>query len=89
MICVLFPPQVASFTGEKQAVANYNMSLIKAYQSGANEGLATGLGLGSLFSIIYCSYALAIWFGARLILEKGYTGGQVLNVIIAVLTASM
>lgn len=80
---------VASFTGEKQAVANYNMSLIKAYQSGANEGLATGLGLGSLFSIIYCSYALAIWFGARLILEKGYTGGQVLNVIIAVLTASM
>lgn len=80
---------VASFTGEKQAVANYNKSLNKAYQSGANEGLATGLGLGSLFSIIYCSYALAIWFGARLILEKGYTGGQVLNVIIAVLTASM
>ncbi|OIT06993.1 PREDICTED: ABC transporter B family member 11-like [Nicotiana attenuata] len=80
---------VASFTGEKQAVANYNKSLIKAYHSGANEGLATGLGLGSLFSIIYCSYALAIWFGARLILEKGYTGGQVLNVIIAVLTASM
>ncbi|XP_009593037.1 ABC transporter B family member 11-like [Nicotiana tomentosiformis] len=80
---------VASFTGEKQAVANYNKSLIKAYQSGASEGLATGLGLGSLFSIIYCSYALAIWFGARLILEKGYTGGQVLNVIIAVLTASM
>ncbi|XP_060175041.1 ABC transporter B family member 11-like [Lycium barbarum] len=80
---------VASFTGEKQAVANYNKSLIKAYKSGANEGLATGLGLGSLFAIIYCSYALAIWYGSRLILEKGYTGGQVLNVIIAVLTASM
>lgn len=89
MTCVLFPPQVASFTGEKQAVANYNKSLVKAYQSGANEGLASGLGLGSVFAIIYCSYALAIWFGARLILEKGYTGGQVLNVIIAVLTASM
>ncbi|KAK4363734.1 hypothetical protein RND71_018975 [Anisodus tanguticus] len=80
---------VASFTGEKQAVANYNKSLIKAYQSGANEGLATGLGLGSLFAIIYCSYALAIWYGSRLILDKGYTGGQVLNVIISVLTASM
>ncbi|CAN4113601.1 unnamed protein product [Withania somnifera] len=80
---------VASFTGEKQAVADYNKSLNKAYQSGANEGLATGLGLGSLFSIIYGSYALAIWYGAKLILEKGYTGGQVLNVIIAVLTASM
>ncbi|KAG5618960.1 hypothetical protein H5410_018784 [Solanum commersonii] len=25
-------------------------------------------------------YALAIWYGARFILGKGYTGGQVLNV---------
>lgn len=39
--------------------------------------------------IIFCSYGMAIWFGARLILEKGYSGGQVLNVIIAVLTGSM
>ncbi|KAK6785819.1 hypothetical protein RDI58_014344 [Solanum bulbocastanum] len=80
---------VASFTGEKQAVADYNESLIKAYHSGAKEGLATGLGLGSVFAIIYCSYALAIWYGARLILEKGYTGGKVINIIIAVLTSSM
>lgn len=39
--------------------------------------------------IIFGSYALAIWFGSRMILEKGYTGGQVMNVIIAVLTGSM
>ena len=89
MICILFPPQVASFTGEKKAIADYNESLIKAYHSGAKEGLASGLGLGSLFALMYCSYALAIWYGARLILEKGYTGGQVINIIVAVLTASM
>ncbi|WMV27573.1 hypothetical protein MTR67_020958 [Solanum verrucosum] len=29
---------------------------------------------------MYSSYALAIWNGARFILGKGYTGGQVLNV---------
>ncbi|KAH0660368.1 hypothetical protein KY289_029116 [Solanum tuberosum] len=80
---------VASFTGEKKAIADYNESLIKAYHSGAKEGLASGLGLGSLFALMYCSYALAIWYGARLILEKGYTGGQVINIIVAVLTASM
>ncbi|KAH6787539.1 P-glycoprotein 11 [Perilla frutescens var. hirtella] len=80
---------VASFTGEKRAVAAYQRSLVKAYQSGVQEGWATGLGFGSAMFIIFCSYALAIWFGAKMILEKGYTGGEVLNVIIAVLTGSM
>lgn len=39
--------------------------------------------------VIFCSYALAVWFGGKMILEKGYTGGEVLNVIMAVLTGSM
>jgi ATP-binding cassette, subfamily B (MDR/TAP), member 1 len=39
--------------------------------------------------VIFCGYALAVWFGAKMIMEKGYNGGTVINVIIAVLTASM
>ncbi|CAL8990956.1 unnamed protein product [Prunus brigantina] len=35
------------------------------------------------------SYALAIWFGGKMILEKGYTGGEVINIVFAVLTGSM
>ncbi|CAL8990978.1 unnamed protein product [Prunus brigantina] len=80
---------VASFTGEKQAIANYNNSLIKAYNSGVQEGLASGFGMGSVMLIMMCSYALAIWFGGKMILEKGYTGGEVINVVFAVLTGSM
>ncbi|XWS31898.1 hypothetical protein CRYUN_Cryun23aG0115300 [Craigia yunnanensis] len=80
---------VASFTGEKQAISNYNKFLIIAYKSGVYEGAAAGLGLGIVMLIIFCSYALAVWFGGRMILERGYTGGQVVNVIIAVLTGSM
>lgn len=80
---------MASFTGEKRAVAEYEKSLVKAYESGVQEGWATGLGFGSAMFIIFCSYALAIWFGAKMILEKGYSGGEVLTVIIAVLTGSM
>lgn len=80
---------VASFTGEKQAVTKYNQFLVNAYKSGVFEGLAAGLGLGTVMFIIFASYALAVWFGAKMILEKGYTGGTVLNVIIAVLTGSM
>ncbi|PIN20100.1 Multidrug/pheromone exporter, ABC superfamily [Handroanthus impetiginosus] len=80
---------VASFTGEKQAVAAYEKSLVKAYQSGVHEGWASGFGFGVVMFIVFCSYALAIWYGGKMILEKGYTGGEVLNVVFAVLTGSM
>ncbi|XP_052878978.1 ABC transporter B family member 4-like isoform X2 [Gossypium arboreum] len=80
---------VASFTGEKQAISNYNKFLVTAYKSGVHEGTAAGLGLGVVLLIIFCSYSLAVWFGGKMILEKGYTGGVVVNVIIAVLTGSM
>ncbi|XP_016647146.1 PREDICTED: ABC transporter B family member 4-like [Prunus mume] len=88
-------------TGERQASRirslylktilrqDYNNSLIKAYNSGVQEGLASGFGMGSVMLIMMCSYSLAIWFGGKMILEKGYTGGEVINVIFAVLTGSM
>ncbi|XP_059632048.1 ABC transporter B family member 11-like [Cornus florida] len=79
---------VASFTGERQAIANYNKSLTKAYKSGVQMGLASGLTTGVFMLVLYSSYALAVWFGARMILNKDYTGGDVLNVVMAVLTGS-
>ena len=81
--------QVASFTGEKQAIISYKKLVLKAYNSGVQEGLASGLGLGTALFVVFCTYALAVWFGAKMILEKGYNGGQVLTVITAVLTGSM
>ncbi|CAL0300187.1 unnamed protein product [Lupinus luteus] len=80
---------VASFTGEKQAVSSYDKFLVDAYRSGVHEGSIAGAGMGTVMSVIFCGYALAVWFGAKMIMEKGYNGGTVINVIIAVLTASM
>ncbi|KAF3659585.1 ABC transporter B family member 12 [Capsicum annuum] len=80
---------VASFTGEKQAIEEYNKSLQKAYRYGVHEGLASGLGLGSAYFILFCNYALAFWYGGKMILEKGYTGGSVLSITLALLNASM
>ncbi|XP_059632050.1 ABC transporter B family member 11-like [Cornus florida] len=79
---------VASFTGERQAIANYNKSLTQAYKSSVQEGLATGLSAGVFMLVIYCSYALAVWFGSKMILKKDYTGGDVLTVVMAVVTGS-
>ncbi|PSR89187.1 ABC transporter B family member 21 like [Actinidia chinensis var. chinensis] len=80
---------VASFTGEKRAVISYNKSLVDAYKAGIQEGLTAGLGFGAVMFVAFCTYSLAIWFGGKMILEKGYSGGAVLNVIVAVLTGSM
>ncbi|KAI3902269.1 hypothetical protein MKW92_005841 [Papaver armeniacum] len=80
---------VVSFTGENRAITKYEKSLATAYRTGVREGLASGAGLGCVMLVTFCSYALAIWFGSKMIIEKGYTGGDVINVIVAVLTGSM
>ncbi|KAF9617734.1 hypothetical protein IFM89_038276 [Coptis chinensis] len=80
---------VASFTGEKHAIIQYEKYLKKAYESGVHEGLASGLGFGAVMLIVFCTYALAVWFGGKMIIEKGYNGGVVINIIIAVLTGSL
>ena len=84
-----FRYQVASFTGEKQAISNYNKFLVSAYRSGVYQGSVSGLGLGMVMLIVFCSYALAVWFGGKMILERGYTGGEVVSVIVAIMTGSM
>jgi len=86
--CIL-PLQVASFTGEKQAIAQYNQYLTKAYRISVQEGVVSGFGLGSfqLFSI--CTYGLAIWFGGKMVLEKGYTGGQVIGVFWTIMSGCL
>ncbi|XP_028121789.1 ABC transporter B family member 9-like [Camellia sinensis] len=39
--------------------------------------------------IIFSSYGLAIWYGSKLIIDKGYNGGVVINVIMAIMTGGM
>ena len=80
---------MASFTGEKRAIDRYNEFLRTSYKSTVQQGIAMGLGIGSLLLIVFCSYALAVWYGARLIIEKGYTGGYIINVIMAIMTGAM
>ncbi|KAJ0033918.1 hypothetical protein Pint_24169 [Pistacia integerrima] len=80
---------VASYTGEQQAVSKYNKSLIRAYKSGVQEGLAAGLGVGTVLLILSCGYALAVWLGGKMIIEMEYKGGDVIIVIFGVLLGSM
>jgi len=80
---------VVSFNGEKKAIAMYNNHIKRAYKATLMEGIITGLGVGCVFFVVFCSYSLAFWYGARLIIDKGYTGGQVFNIVFAILTGSI
>ncbi|XP_051225559.1 ABC transporter B family member 11 [Lolium perenne] len=79
---------VVSFNGEKKAIASYNNFIKKAYKTVIEEGLINGFGMGSVFCILFSSYGLAFWYGGKLIIDKGYTGGKILTVLFAVLTGA-
>ena len=65
------------------------MKLNTAYKSSTQQGLVSGLGVGVVMLILVGTYGLAIWYGSKLIIEEGYTGGNVMNVIFAIMTGGM
>lgn len=80
---------MASFNGERVAVKTYNQLIHNAYKSYVREGTVTGFGLGTVFMILFCSYGLAVWYGAKLIVNKGYNGGIIINILMAVMMGAM
>jgi len=68
---------------------SYREFINLAYRASVKQGFSMGLGLGVVFFVFFCSYALAIWFGGEMILKKGYTGGEVVNVMVTVVASSM
>lgn len=61
---------VVAFGGEKKELDRYSNRLSAAEQNGSRKGLFTGLGIGIMWLITYCVYAIALWYGARLIVDS-------------------
>ncbi|XP_055805857.1 ABC transporter B family member 9-like [Solanum dulcamara] len=80
---------VSAFTGEKQAIDKYDSKLKIACASTVQQGLVSGIGLGMVLLIVFSTYGLAVWYGSKLIIERGYKGGDVINVIMAIMTGGM
>ncbi|TMW88435.1 hypothetical protein EJD97_018572 [Solanum chilense] len=72
---------VVSFTGENLSIVDYNSKLENAYKPTVNQALASGIGLGTILMFSLFSYGLAIWYGAKLIIDKNYSGGDIVTVI--------
>lgn len=77
---------VTAFGGQKKECERYGKNLVDAYKYGVKKSMVSGGGMGIVFLIIFCVYALAFWYGSKLVREdEAYTAGRVLIVFFCVL----
>lgn len=58
-----------AFGTQRRLASVYDSHISKALSADLRNALATGLGMGSFFFIVYASYGLAFNFGTTLILQ--------------------
>ena len=84
---------VMAFGGQKKEIDRFQDNLTFAKKAGIKRGMATGIGAGLVWGIIYASYALAFWYGISLILaacdDNNYTSSDLLIVFFSVLIGAM
>ncbi|XP_038607497.1 bile salt export pump [Tachyglossus aculeatus] len=81
---------VAAFGGEKKETKRYENNLVYAQRWGIRKGIIMGFFTGYIWFIIFLSYALAFWYGSKLVLdEKEYTPGTLLQVFLGVLVGAL
>lgn len=61
---------VVAFGGQKKELERYEEKLVFARNNNIKRSLFSGIGFGLLWFFIYASYALAFWYGVKLILEE-------------------
>ncbi|RHY66966.1 hypothetical protein DYB30_007552 [Aphanomyces astaci] len=77
----------------------YKTALVATEKAGIKKGLAVGIGTGSMFGMIFMTYAFGMWYGAvqvatdQLTLpkctESCYDGGRVLTVFFTIIMSAM
>ncbi|XP_064647521.1 ATP-dependent translocase ABCB1-like isoform X2 [Lineus longissimus] len=80
---------VVAFGGEKKESDRYNENLTEAKKMGIKKGISVGLGQGVIWFVIFSSFALAFWYGAKMIREARTTAGVILQVFFGVLIGAM
>ncbi|MBN3300229.1 ABCBB protein, partial [Amia calva] len=81
---------VAAFGGEEKEAERYDKNLIDAQNWGIKKGTIIGLFQGYLWSIIFLCYALAFWYGSKLVIDtRELSPGGLIQVFFGVLVAAM
>ncbi|XP_034989142.2 bile salt export pump isoform X2 [Zootoca vivipara] len=81
---------VAAFGGERKEVERYDKNLVFAQNWGIRKGIIMGFFTGYIWCIIFLCYALAFWYGSKLVLEdEEYSPGTLIQVFFGVLVAAL
>ncbi|KAJ8021877.1 Multidrug resistance protein 1 [Holothuria leucospilota] len=79
---------VISFGGEQKEVKRYEGELTEAKDVGIKKGAITATGIGLTMLIIFSAYALAFWYGPKMVMDGKISGGEVLTVFFCVMIGS-
>ncbi|KAE8260080.1 hypothetical protein A4X13_0g583 [Tilletia indica] len=73
-----------AFGIETRLVELYDEDNKRSTKTGFRKAIISGIGLGIFFFIIYSGYALAFYFGSKLIADGEIASGVVMNVIFSI-----
>lgn len=73
-----------AFAIEERLVNLYDKSNAETTKQGRKKAIVQGMGLGTFFFVIYASYALAFFFGSKLLAEGKMSSGTIMNVIFSI-----
>ncbi|XP_072541157.1 bile salt export pump [Salminus brasiliensis] len=81
---------VAAFGGENKETERYDKNLEEAQTWGVKKGTVIGIFQGYLWCIIFLCYALAFWYGSKLVIDTNeLTPGTLIQVFFGVLIGAM
>ncbi|XP_066134784.1 bile salt export pump isoform X4 [Saccopteryx bilineata] len=81
---------VAAFGGEKREVERYEKNLVFAQHWGIRKGIVMGFFTGFMWCLIFLCYALAFWYGSKLVLDDGeYTAGVLVQIFLSVIVGAL
>nr|XP_012637331.1 bile salt export pump [Microcebus murinus]XP_020143991.1 bile salt export pump [Microcebus murinus] len=81
---------VAAFGGEKREVERYEKNLVFAQRWGIRKGIVMGFFTGYVWCLIFFCYALAFWYGSKLVLDEGeYTPGALVQIFLSVIVGAL
>lgn len=78
-----------SFVGENKAIEVYSNSLNKALKLGKKSGLAKGVGVGFTYGLLFCAWALLLWYAGILVRHRDTNGGKAFTTIINVIFSGL
>ncbi|KAG0460760.1 hypothetical protein HPP92_021057 [Vanilla planifolia] len=76
---------VYSYVGEDKAIEAYSRALKVALTLGRKSGLAKGVGVGCTYGLLFCAWALLLWYAGVLVMRQDTNGGKAFTTILNVI----